>query len=268
MDDHNLRDWWAELFQIHEFAQYQSYANALTVHEVDFIIEALSLRGVETILDLACGGGRHALELSRRGFSLEGLDAADSVIRHARSRAAAADLNTRFVVGDMRELNYQAVFDAVLIMNSSIGFFDETGNQAVLAGAAQALAPGGRLLLQCINPYQIESFLHNFRNGWYQVGAGYVLRQSSFDPISATLSIDYRYVDSGQGLDLAHPGDRIRLYAFPELRKLIESAGLRPQSVFGDAVLPPRPFDEQSQWQVIVAIKDQPLTVDPSTEPA
>lgn len=268
MEEHNLRDWWAELFQIHEFAQYQSYANELTSHEVDFIIEALSLRGVETILDLACGGGRHALELSRRGFSLEGLDAAASVIRHARSRAAAADLNTRFVIGDMRALKYPAVFDAVLVMNSSIGFFDEAGNQAVLAGAARALAPGGRLLLQCINPYQIESYLHNFRNGWYQVGAGYVLRQASFDPLHATLSIDYRYVDPGQGLELEHPGDRIRLYTFLELRTLIESLGLRPHSVFGDAVLPPRPFDEQSQWQVIVAIKDQPLTADPSAQPA
>jgi 2-polyprenyl-3-methyl-5-hydroxy-6-metoxy-1,4-benzoquinol methylase len=256
MSDGALRDWWEELLQVHEFAHYRDYAADLTRREVDFLAEALSLRGAETILDLACGGGRHSLELARRGLTVVGLDAVAPVLAHARARAAEEDLSVEFVQGDMRTLAYAGRFDVVLLMNSSLGFFDDETNAAVLVGCAQALAPGGRLLLQCINPYQVASYLRDFRQGWYQVGAGYVLREAHFDPREAALRIAYRYLDPAQGLEVAHPGDRIRLYGFPELRALLRAAGLRPLSAFGDASLPPVPFDEPSQWQVVVAVKD------------
>ncbi|MEI6777126.1 MAG: class I SAM-dependent methyltransferase [Chloroflexales bacterium] len=253
-----MRDWWEELLQIHEFAHYRDYAEDLTRREVDFLAQALSLRGVETILDLACGGGRHSIELARRGITMIGLDSAAPVLAHARAQATDLGLSISFVQGDMRELTYEARFDAVLVMNSSLGFFDDATNKEVLAGAARALVPGGRLLLQCINPYQIEAYLREFRRGWYQIGAGYVLREASFDPRSAALAIGYRYLDASQGLDVLHPGDRIRLYGFPEIAALLAEVGLRPLSIFGDAILPPVPFGEQSVWQVIVAVRDLP----------
>jgi SAM-dependent methyltransferase len=258
MSDSAMRDWWEELLQVHEFAHYREYGESLTRREVDFLAEALSLQGTETILDLACGGGRHSLELARRGLTVVGLDAAAPVLGHARARAREEGLPVEFVHGDMRALPYEGRFDIILIMNSSVGFFDDAANAAVVAGCARALAPGGRLLLQCINPYQVASYLRDFRHGWYRVGAGYVLREARFEPREAALHIGYRYLDPAQGLEVTHPGDRIRLYGFPELRELLRAAGLRPLSVFGDAVLPPAPFDEQSQWQVVVAVKHQP----------
>jgi SAM-dependent methyltransferase len=252
----NQRDWWEELLQVHEFAHYRDYAEDLTRREVDFLLEALSLQGTETILDLACGGGRHSLELARRGFTVIGLDAAAPVLDHARGRAAEEGLSVEFVQGDMRALQFDGRFDAVLVMNSSVGFFDDTTNAAVIAGCARALARGGRLLLQCINPYQIAAYLRDFRNGWYPIGEGVVLREAAFEPRTATLQIGYRYVEAARGLDVAHPGDSIRLYGFPELAAMLRAAGLRPHSVFGDAVLPPAPLAEDSQWQVAVAVRE------------
>ncbi|HMQ31427.1 MAG TPA: methyltransferase domain-containing protein [Chloroflexaceae bacterium] len=262
MSDGTLRDWWEELLQVHEFAHYREYGEQLTRREVDFLVEALGLEGTEVLLDLACGGGRHSLELARRGFTVVGLDAAAPVVAHARARAAEEGLSVEFVEGDMRALPYEGRFDVVLVMNSSVGFFNDAANAAVIAGCARALAPGGRLLLQCINPYQVAAYLRDFRQGWYRVGGGYVLREARFEPREATLRIDYRYLDPAQGLEVAHPGDRIRLYGFPELRAMLLAAGLRPLSVFGDAALPPAPFDEGSQWQVVVAVKDRPGTAE------
>ena len=40
-----------------------------TKNEVDFLIDQLKLQGNEKILDLACGYGRHSLELARRGYT-------------------------------------------------------------------------------------------------------------------------------------------------------------------------------------------------------
>lgn len=258
MEDEALRNWWEELFQVYEFQQYQSYADDLTRREIDFVEQALSLTGVESLLDLACGGGRHALELARRGYPVEGVDAARPVIDYANGLASERNLPARFICGDMRQLHDQGRFDAVLLMNSSLGFFDDETNQRVLDGIARALVPGGKLLLQMLNPYQIANYLQTFRSGWYQLGTGYVLRESRFDPRSAQLHIDYRYVDPQQQLDVAHPGDHIRLYGFPELTRMLLNAGLQPRSVFGDAILPPVEFEESSHWQVVVAQKVLP----------
>ena len=45
-----------------------------TKKEVDFLIDQLKLQGNERILDLACGYGRHSLELARRGYDVTGID--------------------------------------------------------------------------------------------------------------------------------------------------------------------------------------------------
>jgi SAM-dependent methyltransferase len=247
---------WEALFQIYEFVQYRAYADALTRDEVDFIETALDLQEDAAVLDVACGGGRHALELARRGYSAEGVDNSPTLVAYATQCAYQDATRARFVQGDMRELAYQQQFDAALVMNSSLGFFEDATNRATLGRVAQALVDGGKLLLQCLNPYQIERYLQGFRSGWHQIAGGYMLRQACFEPRTATLQIDYRFLHPGQGLDAQHPGDRIRLYGYPELAQMLESVQLRPIAVFGDAVTPAVPFDEQSLWQVVVALKD------------
>jgi SAM-dependent methyltransferase len=205
---------WEALFQIYEFAQYRAFADELTRNEVDFIVMALGLPEDAAVLDVACGGGRHALELAQRGYSTEGVDSSATLVAYATRCAYEAATRARFVQGDMRALNYQQQFDAALVMNSSLGFFEDAVNRATLGRVAQSLVDGGKLLLQCLNPYQIERYLQSFRNGWHQI-----------------------------------------VYGYPELSAMLEEAGLRPIAVFGDAVTPAVPFEEQSLWQVVVATK-------------
>jgi SAM-dependent methyltransferase len=246
---------WEALFQIYEFDQYRAFADELTRSEADFIETALDLDEDAALLDVACGGGRHALELARRGYSVEGVDSSATLVAYAARRAYEDATRARFVQGDMRALDYQQQFDAALVMNSSLGFFDDTTNHATLARVARALVDDGRLLLQCINPYQIDRYLQGFRTGWHQIAGGYMLREARFEPRTATLHIDYRFLLPSRGVEARHPGDRIRLYGYPELAAMLAGAGLRPVAVFGDAVTPAVPFEEGSQWQVIVAEK-------------
>ena len=171
LDDGRLD--WEALFQIYEFEQYRDYADELTRAEVDFIEMALDLHEDAAVLDVACGGGRHALELARRGYSAEGVDTSATLVAYAARCAYEDATRARFVQGDMRALAYQQEFDAALVMNSSLGFFEDEVNRATLGRAAQALVDGGKLLLQCLNPYQIERYLQGFRSGWHQIAGGY-----------------------------------------------------------------------------------------------
>jgi SAM-dependent methyltransferase len=97
-----------------------------------------------TLLDLACGTGRH-LEHLRREFACEGVDLDDELLAVARERLADVELRQ----GDMRTLGLGRTFDAVTCLFSAIGF---VGGPEGLAAAADAFArhlePGGVLLVE------------------------------------------------------------------------------------------------------------------------
>ena len=95
-----------------------------TNEETDFVIQALGLHGDERILDLACGFGRHTLELARRGYSVVGVDFTEAYIEHARSVAQEEQLDSaEFLLADVLEVSFHEEFDVVLNMaDGAIGY--------------------------------------------------------------------------------------------------------------------------------------------------
>ena len=77
-------DWYKKIWTLD--IQNQSWVED-TVRQVDFLIDKLNLRGNEKILDLACGFGRHSLELARRGFEVTGVDITPAYIQYAAEQA-------------------------------------------------------------------------------------------------------------------------------------------------------------------------------------
>lgn len=96
-----------------------------TQRQVDFIINTLSLTGKERILDLACGFGRHSLELARRGYTVTGLDITPQYVAYASVQAQNEGLNADFIYADVREVNFCGEFDVVLnLADGAIGYLE------------------------------------------------------------------------------------------------------------------------------------------------
>lgn len=78
-----------------------------TKREVDFLIERLDLKGTERVLDLACGFGRHSLELAARGFSVVGVDITKAYVdfanQAAQERGLDAQKSIQFMVYSYKE---------------------------------------------------------------------------------------------------------------------------------------------------------------------
>jgi 2-polyprenyl-3-methyl-5-hydroxy-6-metoxy-1,4-benzoquinol methylase len=204
-----------------------------TRKEVDFVVERLELEQGARVLDVACGHGRHSLELARRGFAVTGVDLSRRSIALAREAAQRDGLAARFEVRDARELDYDGEFDAAInLFTSALGYFDdEADNQRVVDGAARALRPGGSFLVDTIN---LLSLARGFQErDWqeYESGALMVERRA----------FDFRRGRSRSDWTFVHPDGRrhtvshsLRVYAPHELIAMLEAAGLRVVGSWGD----------------------------------
>ena len=146
-------DHWFEPLADHLGAAYLRYSFTKgTVQEVDHLVAALGLRPGERILDVGCGPGRHVHELARRGFTVHGIDISARFVDLAR---AAAVVGATFERADARNLRFDAEFDAVIsLCQGGFGLLRGEGeDEAVIAGIARALRPGGRLALSAFNAY-------------------------------------------------------------------------------------------------------------------
>ncbi len=123
-----------------------------TVRECDFIEEFLPLESHPSVLDIACGAGRHSLELARRGYSVTGTDLDPRSLRVAARRAANESLDTTWIEADVRDLRVlDAYYDGVIFIWQRFGFFDAHEQAVILAGIHRLLRPGGRLILDLYN---------------------------------------------------------------------------------------------------------------------
>ncbi len=92
----------------------------------------------ELILDLGCGDGALTERIVGAGASVVGVDASPDMVRAARARG----LDAR--VMDGQALDFAGVtFDAV-VSNAALHWMPDA--QAVIAGVARALKPGGRFV--------------------------------------------------------------------------------------------------------------------------
>src|SRR4051812_11593458 len=120
---------------------------AATAAEVAFLVGAAGLTPGSRVLDVACGSGRHALELARLGCRVTGLDVSGEAIGFARAAAAADGLALDLRVGDMRSLPADPRVDLAICMGNAFGYLDHDGTVAFLADLAGLVVPGGTLVL-------------------------------------------------------------------------------------------------------------------------
>jgi SAM-dependent methyltransferase len=147
------RAWYEELFDNYARRYDGESFTRGTAGECDFIeAEANHDRSVR-ILDVGCGTGRHAIELTRRGYPVTGIDLSPSQLQRAREKAAEAGLDIPFLVQDARNMTFEGAFDLVIMLcEGGFPLMDtDEENYRILGGAARALRPGGKFIFTTTN---------------------------------------------------------------------------------------------------------------------
>jgi len=209
-----------------------------TENQVEFLVRALGLTGRERVLDLACGYGRHALALTRRGFAVTGVDITQAYIEDAIKTAQEQNLPAAFIHSDIRDVRFDGEFDVVLnLADGAIGYLeDDDENLKIFDVVAKALRPGGKHFMDVCNAEHAER--HFPSKGWEVGKTALALSQLDWDPATRRM----RY--AGWGIPYGEPAvkpqisledaDPIRLYSLAELEGILAQREMRVVAAFSN----------------------------------
>lgn len=183
------------------------------------------------VLDIACGAGRHSIELARRGFDVTGFDLSPFLISEARKalkQSKEKGLLLKLQIKDMRHFDYKGKFDIAMNIFSSFGYFeDDHTNFSVFENAASSLRQGGYFMFDYLNR---DYLLKNIVPASSQSKGKYKITQKR------RVSGDYvhKEIIIKDGKFSASFEERLKLYSPDEIKKSLRLFGFEVDKTFGD----------------------------------
>jgi SAM-dependent methyltransferase len=202
-----------------------------TAREVKDIINLLNLPGGNSILDLCCGYGRHAIPLAMQGYQITGQDLSATFLQLAQSSAKQQGVEVRWLQSDMRNIPFENEFDAIINIFTSFGYLqNEEEDQRVLQQAHKALKPGGKFLLETVHQARVVRTISQHGITRYDDGL-IVLEERHFDLFTSRNEVRVSLLQT-DGKRTEHR-QSMRIYTLTELVHMLANVGLHIQAYYG-----------------------------------
>lgn len=194
----------------------------LTLSEANFLVDAFGRAPPARVLDIACGNGRHSMELARRGYAVTGLDISMEYIDEARRTSQKAGLDIEWIRDDMRRLDRTREFDCALWFGYSFGYLEHEDTVAFLHALGDVLVPKSRFVLQA--GAVAECLLPRFREReWYQIDDILFAEENRYRVESSCVETNYTFVRDGTAE--TRPGVQY-IYTVGEIRRMLANVGI------------------------------------------
>jgi 2-polyprenyl-3-methyl-5-hydroxy-6-metoxy-1,4-benzoquinol methylase len=202
------------------FNQHHLLTEERTRVELQFLRERLDLRAETSLLDLACGHGRHANVLAKESRLVVGLDTNPRFLEIARAQATSEGIgNVTYINRDIRQLDYLAEFECVTMLNTVFGLFRDDENTALLRRINRALKPSGQLCFDGINR---DTILVDFQPDYiFEKDGNLLLDRCSFNERTGRMTNRRIYLKDGR---TTNANFSIRLYNYTEIAALLAAA--------------------------------------------
>jgi SAM-dependent methyltransferase len=240
--------------------------------ECDLVEAALRRFGhgsLQTILDLGCGTGNHALPLARRGYRVTGVDRSPHMLAQARHKAATLGEGhaPTFIEGDLCALDLGQRYDVVLMMFAVLGYqYTNAAALAALGAVRRHLRPGGLFIADFWYGPAVLATRPSERVKVIPTAQGRLIRAAAgtLDVARQLCTVRYHlwHLEGERLTNETEEAHGVRFFFPLELELLLGQSGLRQQRLSAFMHLD-RPADE-STWNVLlVADSDQPTAVSP-----
>ena len=198
-------------------------------------VEVLATKPYETLLDLACGKGRHSVAFAAHGLDVTGVDLSKESIEYALQNES--DL-LHFYVHDMRNVFRANYYDYVCNLFTSFGYFkNQNEHVAAAKSIVTALKPNGKLLIDFVNKnHAIENIALN--------------KQETIVKSTVTFTIERKFMNNKFIKDISitdgekqlHFQESVNCFTMLQLTDLFTNFGLKLIDTYGNYQL--APYDE------------------------
>ncbi len=228
-----MKQWYKKLFENYGLKYEKESFTSGTIGECDFVEKEINFNKQTQILDIGCGTGRHAIELSKRGYKVTGIDLSDSMLKSAKKNALNENLNIDFQKQDARALTFNNEFDLAIMLCEGAFPLMETDemNFQILQNASNALKERGKLIFTTLNGlfplfHSVKDFLENSAkdgNATYDNNSFDLMTFRDFNTTSFT-------DDSGNKSDIEC---NERYYVPSEISWLLKSLNFKKIDIYG-----------------------------------
>ncbi len=228
-----MKQWYESLFENYGKKYDEEIFTQGTTGECDFIEREINFNKLLKILDVGCGTGRHSIELTKRGYTVTGIDLSESQLQRANEKANELNLKIDFQKHDARNLPFTNEFDLAIMLCEGAFPLMETDemNCEILRNVTNALTPGGKLIFTTLNGlFPLFHSLKKFFSANSKEGQA-AYNHNAFDLMTfrdynITTVID----DSGNKKEL---NCNERYYVPSEITWLLKSLGYRTIDIYG-----------------------------------
>ena len=253
----NMEKHWTERFFIEKASLFRARLEEMlekTDEEIEGLLKIFSEHKIPkggTILDLACGIGRHSTLLAEKGYKVTGVDISPTYIARARELASVKNVSKRveFIVGDMRQVgellkDKEGSFDVVVNLFSSMGYWDEETDRQIFKQVCMLTKRGGVFIIHSANR---DFLVRHFQTNDVTIGKDglVMIVERRLDLESSRMFNVWRYYNQ-RGDDLEHLSTfeiDHRVYSLHELKKQVEDGGWNFHSSYGGYELQPLTTD-------------------------
>lgn len=188
------------------------------------LVHYLSLEKESTVLDLACGKGRHSIYLNELGFNVLGVDLSENSINIAKN---SENDTLKFGVHDMRN-PIEESYDAVLNLFTSFGYFEtEDEHIKVLNNIKNAVNETGLAVLDYLN---IEYVKQNLVAEETKTIDGITFKINRKIENNFVIK-DIYFEDKGENF---HFTEKVKAYSLQDFEQMMESQEIYLLDTFGD----------------------------------
>ncbi|MBS1948102.1 MAG: methyltransferase domain-containing protein [Bacteroidetes bacterium] len=149
-----------------------AFPTYVTEQEVDFLLSELHLQQGQHILDMPCGFGRHAMEFSRRGFHVTGIDISETFINGLAEKIVLGKLNINAVHADILAIQLNEKFSGAVCLGNSFGYFNMDKMKLFVEKVSSSLETGSNFIINSgmIAESILPNLLNYSKNKTYKVG--------------------------------------------------------------------------------------------------
>jgi len=220
--------WFADKFYL-ELYQHRDEEDARWF--INLLQRTINVSTHCSVLDIACGSGRHSIELARRGFNVTGFDLSKFLINEAKKNlknSPEKNLRVKFLNKDMRNFNFRNSFDIAINIFTSFGYFEsDEENFRVFKNVSASLKKNGHFVFDFLNKEYLEKNLIPFTRTKKN---GFLVEQTrKLENGFVKKKIVIKNKNSSRQFD-----EILRLYSLIEFKRALASYNLEISRIFGD----------------------------------